>query len=185
MTTNNDTENLETGAPTKMQKRITSIAAGAVIVLAGLMLFLTATGLFPHLTVKNSAVFIILFAIALILVFSAAVQKNSVALWLAVCFFIPGLITLLVNFTALTYFNLYPLYIAIPGLASLVTLILSRDFKLHLKIAALFCVVAALFFLHSFAVLKIGFILPILLVLLGAVVIVAALRPKHSEDDDE
>ena len=93
-------------------------------------------------------------AIALVCYSTAIIQKNPVSLWLGTAFAVPAIISALAEFTCATYAQLYPLYIATPGVGCLVAMIFSRGKRALLKGALVFICASAIFFLGSLGVLN-------------------------------
>lgn len=154
-----------------------NITAGVLLVLCGVFLLLTGLNVIP-LKLSDLALPTILLTIGLTLIITAFIQKNTVSLWLSVMFLVPALISYLAAYTSLTYGNLYPFYIAMPGIASLATMLMSRNFSDHLKVAAFFGLPALIFCLNSFSLLGWNAVLPILVVYVGALIIYIAVSSK-------
>lgn len=87
-------------------------------------------------------------AIALILLISGAIQKNSVSVWLAFPFLIPAVIEFLTKFSISEYSALYPLYIAIPAIASLVCITFAGGKSAHAKVVVFFTLEATCYLLN-------------------------------------
>ena len=81
-------------------------------------------------------------AIGLILLISGAIQKNSVSVWLAFPFLVPAVIEFLTEFSISQYSLLYPLYVAIPAISSLVCLTFAGGKSAHVKVLIFFAVQA-------------------------------------------
>lgn len=95
----------------------------------------------------------LLMAMGAILLFSGAVQKNSVSVWLAFPFLVPAVIEFLCKFGISYYSVLYPLYIAIPCIASLVCLTFAGGKGAHFKIVAFFGMEAVFYLLNVLSVI--------------------------------
>ena len=94
------------------------------------------------------------------------------SMWIAVCFLVPSAISFACKVFGCSYAHLYPLYIALPGIACLGAMIISRQFIKLLSAAALFIVAGAIFLLEVTGVLSIGYTL---LVLAGYVALLIVL----------
>lgn len=177
----NDEKDLNEISPKKMLA--CNVVAAAVVVAAGLFLLLCGLGVVP-VKVTRAIVGTLLCAVGLGLLVTALIQGNSVSLWLACCFLVPALCELLVKATALGYREIYPLYIAIPAVASLFTMCMTHEWRTHLSVAGLFGVPAGLFALNSAGVAGWSVVLPLLVVFLGTVMLLLAiLRHYHRADD--
>ena len=170
---------------TPAQKRAGNIIAGVYTAICGIFLLLVGFNLLPPLNIGNTAVWAILLTIGWVFLTTAVIQKNTVSMWLAFTFITPAVVTALNNFTALTYANLYPLYIAIPAISSLFTAIISQDRFFHFKIVAFFGVIAGVFALQSSGLIGWEVVIPVLLILAGAVITMLAIRKSDKEKKDE
>ncbi len=81
-------------------------------------------------------------AIGLILIVSGAIQRNSVSVWLSFPFLVPAVIEFLTEFSVCQYYEIYPLYIAIPAIASLVCLTFAGGKSAHVKVLIFFAIEA-------------------------------------------
>lgn len=184
-----NTEDLAVGSDgtelTPKQKLIGNIVAGGYIVLCGLFLLLVGLKVIP-LMLSDVALPACLAAVGLALFTTGLINRNPVSLWLSWAFNVPAVISLLAAYTSLTYANLYPFYIAIPAVASLLTLPMTpKSWKGHLKAIGFFGSFAFLFLLNSLIGVSWNVVLPILLVYVGALVIFVAvmtLRPVKRDN---
>ena len=167
----NDETDLSELSPRKMTA--CNIAAACIVIAAGLFLLLCGVGVLP-IRASRAVLGTLLGAVGLSLLVSALIQGNSVSLWLSACFLVPALVELLVKATRLGYAELYPLYIAIPAVASLCTVLLTHEWVVHGVIAALFGVPAGLFALRSSGLVGWSVTVPLLVVYAGLVMLVAA-----------
>lgn len=170
---------------TTAQKRAGNIIAGAYTALCGVFLLLVGFNLIHPLTIENTTVWAILITVGLVFLTTAIIQKNTVSMWISFAFITPAIVTALNNFTPLTYANLYPLYIAIPAIASAFTAIISKDKYMHLKIVAFFGIIAGIFALQSSGLLSWSVVLPVLLILVGAVITMFAIKKTSKENENE
>ncbi|MBE5732680.1 MAG: hypothetical protein E7353_06540 [Clostridiales bacterium] len=92
-------------------------------------------------------------AIGLILLISGAIQKNSVSVWLAFPFLIPAIIEFLTEFSISQYAQLYPLYVAIPAISSLICLTFAGGKSAHVKVVIFFTVQALCYLFSVLAII--------------------------------
>lgn len=95
----------------------------------------------------------LLLAIGTTLLLSGAVQKNSVSVWLAFPFLVPAVIEFLCKFLLSQYAVLYPLYIAIPAIASLVCITFAGGKRAHFKVVVFFGMEAVFYLLAVLSVI--------------------------------
>lgn len=170
-----ENEELELSAA---QRVAGNIVAGSLIVLCGVFLLLSGVGVIG-LELKKVALPACLFAVGLSLLITSLMHRNCVSLWLSFAFNVPAAVSLTAAYTALSYANLYPFYIAIPAIASLFTMIMTPHAWLsHLKVTLFFGIIALLFLLNSVWGVSWGIVLPLLLVLGGLLIIYAAVAAK-------
>lgn len=170
---------------TRKQRLAGNLTAGGAVIVAGLILLLSGTGVIP-VSIRILAAPVLLSAVGLTLLAAALIQHNSVSLWISFAFTVPALVGYLVGFTSATYGQLYPLYIAIPAIASIFTLCMSTGVKDHLKVILLFGVTAGLFALNSSGLIGWGIALPLIVVYVGCIILYLALksfRTNENEDD--
>ncbi|MBR6773229.1 MAG: hypothetical protein IKM16_01040 [Clostridia bacterium] len=170
---------------TPSQRVAGNVIAGAGTLLCGLFLLLVGFGVFSPLTVEEVWLCAILFAVGLVFVVTALVQKNSVTMWLSFAFIVPGVVNCLCTFTHLTYAQLYPLYIAIPAIASFFTMFLTGSYSAHGKTILFFGVLAGIFALNSSALLGWNIVVPIIVVFVGILIMLVALKAKKGDNDNE
>lgn len=166
---------------TPAQKRAGNIIAGAYTVICGVLLLLVGLGVFGGLTIKNTALPTILLTIGLVFLTTAIIQKNSVSLWLAFAFVTPAVVSYLSNFTALSYSQLYPLYIAIPAICSLFTMPMSGVNRDHIRTIIFFGVLAGIFALESSGLTGWSVVAPALVVFFGACIVIGAVTSRRSK----
>ena len=170
---------------TPSQRIAGNVIAGAGTLLCGLFLLLVGFGVFSPLTVEEVWLCAILFAVGLVFVVTALVQKNSVTMWLSFAFIVPGVVNCLCTFTHLTYAQLYPLYIAIPAIASFFTMFLTGAYSAHGKTILFFGVLAGIFALNSSALWGWNIVVPIIVVFVGILIMLVALKAKKGDNDNE
>lgn len=146
------------------KQRLAGNVCAVVIAIAALVvLILSYCSVLPFDFYKISTGTLLL-ALGMIFLITAFIQGNSVSLWLSVVFIIPAIISLLCKNGYAKYSDLYPLYIAMPGLGCIVSMLISKQRKRLLKAASVFIFAALIFLFEVFDVLGIGWTLLILLV---------------------
>ena len=123
----------------------------------------------------------ILAAVGLIFLLNAIIQGNSVSMWIAFCFLVPSAISFACKVFGCSYAHLYPLYIALPGIACLGAMIISRQFIKLLSAAALFIVAGAIFLLEVTGVLSVGYTLLVLAGYLALLVVLLIIYLRKGE----
>lgn len=161
-----------------------NLCAALIVLAAGVFLLLCGLDVFA-LKVTSVIAVALLSAIGLIFFISALISANSVSLWLSFCFLVPALVEILVKVTPAGYKNLYPLYIAVPAIASLFTMLYTREWRAHLIVAALFGVPAAIFALGNIDGVGWAVIVPALVIYAGCIMFALALRAKKKDDENE
>lgn len=133
---------------TKKQKCVCNVVMGVLLVTAGIILALAGTDVI-HASVKDIAAPTVLFAFGLAVLFSAVVAKNALSMWLAGVVVACGLVSLLEVTTTEGYGNLFPIYIAAPGIGCVFSIIFAEAKFPQIKGILFFGVLAALFSLAS------------------------------------
>jgi len=163
------------------QKLACSISAGALLVALGIFLLLVGVGVFPF-GLRLALIPASLVTVGLIFIVAGIIQDNVVALWLG-CFILAASTVSIFAPLAYTvrrgYSILYPLYIAAPGIACLVTMIYSREFKDHIKAIIFFFVLSGFFFLNSAFGVPWVIVLPLMLASFGIFIIVVAVIVRN------
>jgi len=132
----------------KLQKLVQRIAAITLVALGGLFLLLCGVVYaLPHILTILAAT--ILLTGFLVFLFCGILGKNPVSVWISLAFLTPFIIELLTNLNLVTYAQIYPLYIAIPFIASLITGAIWRDLRPHAWVMTLFGGAAGIFALQS------------------------------------
>lgn len=152
-----------------------NVSTAGIVLAAGIFLLLCGMGVIP-VSVRSAACGTLLAAAGLSFVVSACIARNSVTLWLGICFLVPALVECLVQTTPYGYAQWYPLYIATPAVASLGTVWLSRAFGAHLPVFVVFGVTAALLALQSSGLLSWRFVVPLCIVYAGVLMLAYTLR---------
>jgi len=164
------------------QKLACSISAGILLILLGIFLLLSGLGVFPF-GIMLAIIPATLVTIGLIFVVAGFIQDNVVALWLGSFVLATSLVSIFAPLSAtvrLGYARLYPLYLAAPAIASLVTMFYSREFKDHLKAIIFFLALSGFFFLNSVFGVSWVIVLPIMLAAFGIFIVVVAIVLRNS-----
>lgn len=156
------------------KRRICNIADAAIILAAATVAVLSYFDIIP---LKFSSIIngVILSALGIVFFVNALIQGNSVSMWLAFCFIVPAVMSFLCKYGITSYGEIYPVYIALPGIACLGAMIISREFWRLTKAALVFFIAAAIFVPHAAGALGMGWTLAMLagyLVILAAALIV-------------
>ncbi len=168
----------------KRQKAAGNICAGAAVILCGFFLLLCGVDVIP-LYVPDVLAASILLAVAFAFLSSGMIQKNAVSVWIGVAFILPALVEILVKYAHVRYDALYPLYIAIPAVASCATGLIWRNFKPHYAAIIFFGGLAALFTLQSSGLTGWEVAAPAVLLFIGACITFVAVRSYRKKDADE
>lgn len=168
---------------TKKQKTVCLCIDGLSLIFLGLFLMIVGLGLTVY-DFKKIILSAILFFLGVSMILSAFVQKNSLLLWIGSVIFVCSSVGFFAEgIESLGYSNLYPIYISSPAIASLLTLTLSREYRMHLTIALFFGVISLLFTLEICGLLSINIIIPIVLILMGITIIVSAFIFKGEKNE--
>ena len=177
------TEEIITTEITAKQRLISNLTAAIGIILCGLFLLLCGVGAIG-VDIVGAIAPAILIAFGAILLINALVQTNTVSLYLSVLFFVCALTSCLANFAgSLNYGKLYPFYIAAPAIASLFTMLMSRNFVSHTKVIVVFGVPSFFFFMLSFGVWAWYITLPAVLTYVGLLALYVALSVRAKPEE--
>ena len=110
--------------------------------------------------------------------------KNTVTLWISFVFLTCLVAWFIHNLSGIGYDRFYPIYIAIPAIASAGTLLFSKDKNLHLKTIVFFGGIALILFLNSAARIDWWIIAPIVIIMVGAFIFINAITSKKGRWDD-
>ncbi|HEY8389448.1 MAG TPA: hypothetical protein VIL26_00615 [Clostridia bacterium] len=110
--------------------------------------------------------------------------KNTVTLWISFVFATCLAAWLIHNVGGVGYERFYPIYVAIPAIASAGTLLFSKDKNLHLKSIVFFGGVALILFLNSAARIDWWIIAPIVVIMVGLFIFINAITTKKGRWDD-
>lgn len=177
------TENSVNGELTAAQRFASNLIAAIGVFLCGLFLLLCGVGAFD-IPVPLVIAPALLAAVGLVLLANALIQSNTVSLYLSVIALVCALVSILANFVdGVEYAMLYPFYIAAPAIASLCTMIMSRNFSTHLKVILIFGVPAVLFFMQSFGIWGWSLTLPALIMFIGLLALYLALAARSKPEE--
>lgn len=171
MPTNGMTEVLPLG---KKQKYACNIVMGVMLVTAGVILILAGVGVIEA-SVSDIAAPTVLFAFGGAILFSAIIGKNSLSMWIAGVILACGLTSLLAVVTPAGYGDLYPIYIAAPGIGCLLSVIYAEAKFPQVKAMAFFGGLSACFALNSSGACGWGLTGGVLAAFLGVCVIAYAI----------
>lgn len=153
--------------------KVTDIVCGALMASAAAAIAVMAICGYEKLA--NVWLIIVLSALVLSFLFTAAYQRNPVALWLCGVAASPLIVEIAV-LSGLEYSTVYPVYVAAPAIAFMLTGIFFR--RQSLVISAILFVFADIFALSSCGVLRIGIALPIVVVYLIAMIVLIIITEK-------
>lgn len=160
---------------TKIQRYACNLITGTMFIICGLILLLVGVGAI-NLNIRDVILPALLYAVGFSLFATAIIQKNTLSMWLSFCFIIPALITNLAVYTKATYSNLYPIYFAIPAIASLFTIPLSDDKLTHIKCVGFFTLIAVILSLKSGAFVGWSVVVPILVIYIGLMILYVSVK---------
>lgn len=110
--------------------------------------------------------------------------KNTVTLWISFVFLTCLAAWLIHNVGGIGYDKFYPIYIAIPAIASAGTVLFSKDKNLHLKSIIFFGGIAVILLLNSAVGVDWWIIAPIVIIMAGAFIFINAITSKKGRWDD-
>lgn len=166
---------------TKKQKFLCNVVMGVLLLSAGIILALSGANIIKA-PVGEIAAPTVLFAVGLSILFSAVVAKNALSMWLAGVILACGLTSLLEITTAAGYNNLYPIYIAAPGIGCVFSIIFAEAKFPQVKGILFFGVLAGLFSLSSSGLCGWGLTGGLIAAYCGAIVIFVAVAGYLKKD---
>ncbi len=119
----------------------------------------------------------------LILFVTSIIQMNTVTFYMSIIFFVCAFVGFLAHFSPLTYGMLYPFYIASPAIASLFTVIMSGEYRFHLKIILVFSFPSVFFALFASGIWTAGILAPALVMYAGLVALYGALSANSATEE--
>lgn len=168
---------------TKKQKTACNIVMGVLLILAGVVLVLAGCGVID-VSVRRMAAPTILFSFGLAVALSAIIAKNSLSMWIAGVILACGLTSLLELVTTATYANLFPMYIAAPGVGCLFAIVFSEAKFPQVKAMGFFGGLAGVFSLGSSGACSWGLTAGLVAGFAGLCVILYALDVYLKKDND-
>ncbi len=181
MKTNGTTEVLPLG---KRQKTACSIVMGVLLLVAGVILVLSGVGIIPA-PVGVVAAPTLLFGFGISILVSAIIARNSISMWISGVILACGLTSLFAAVTVADYGNLYPMYIAAPGIGCAFSLVFAENKAAVVKPMVFFGGLAAVFSLSSSGACGWGVTGGVLAAYLGACVIAYALSSHLGKEKND
>lgn len=132
----------------KRQKLACNIVMGCLLVAAGVILALAGGGVIKA-SVRSIAAPTILAAFGISIAVSAIIAKNSLSMWLAGVLLACGAVSLFDVTTSADYGNLFPIYIAAPGIGCAFSIWFAEAKLPQIKGMLFFGIIAALLSLGS------------------------------------
>ena len=126
---------------------------------------------------------VVLLSVGLIFLVSSLIQVNTVTLYISVLFLVPAFVSFLANLTDITYASLWPLYVAAPAVASLFTMLMSGEYRFHIRIICIFAVPALFFALFASGIWSVGILIPALLMYAGLLALYTALSVNGAPEE--
>lgn len=167
----------------KKQKAVCTAVMGVLLVAAGVMIILAATGIIDA-PVKSVVAPSILFAFGVSMLVSAIISKNSISMWIAGVILSCGAVSLFASVTPATYGNLYPIYIAAPGIGCLFSIWFAEAKFPPIKVMLFFGALAGVFSLNSSGACGWGLTGGILAAFIGVCVIAAVISSILNKGKD-
>ncbi|MCH5160399.1 MAG: hypothetical protein J1G04_00050 [Clostridiales bacterium] len=170
MRTSGTTEVLPLG---KKQKYACNIVMGALLIGAGVILVLAGVGVID-VAVRKIAAPTVLFAFGISMLVSAIIAKNSLSMWIAGVILSCGTVSLLAVTTTAGYAELYPIYIASPGIGCCFAIFFAEVWFPQVKASVFFGTLSAIFALQSSGTIGWGLTAGLLATFAGVCVILYA-----------
>ena len=169
----------------KKQKCACNIVMGCLLVIAGIILVLAGTDVIKA-SVRDIAAPTVLFGFGSAVLLSAIIAKNSLSMWFAGVVLACGLTSLLAVTTAAGYAQLYPIYIAAPGMGCIFSVWFAEVKLSPVKAMLFFVLLGGIFALGSSGVCGYGLVAGLLAAYGGLVVVAIALESylKKGKDDN-
>ena len=169
---------------TKKQKCLCNIVMGVLLVAAGVILILAGTGVLS-VSVRDIVAPTILFAFGFAVAFSAVVAKNALSMWLAGVIIACGLPSVFAITISADYGNLFPIYVAAPGIGCEFSIVFAEAKLPQIKGILFFGLLAALFSLASSGLCSWGLTGGLIAAYGGVVVIFVAVEGYINKDKDK
>lgn len=126
---------------------------------------------------------VVLVSLGSILLATSLIQRNSVTLYLSVLLLVCAVVSFVANLTDATYGVLYPFYIASPAIASFFTMLMSREYKFHIRIMLVFALPAVFFALFAAGVWSVGILVPAIIMYAGLLILYGALSVNVATEE--
>lgn len=165
----------------KKQKYACYVVTGVLLLAVGLILILAGTGVI-NASVGTIAAPTVLFGLGVSILVSAIITKNSISLWIAGVILACGTASLIEVLSTATYANLYPIYIAAPGIGCAFSVWLAEDKIALIKPIVFFGGLSAVFSLNSSGACGWGITGGILAAFVGICVIAVAVNAFINKD---
>ena len=166
---------------TKRQKSASNIVHAGLLSIAGIILVLAGTGVIKA-PARDIAAPTVLYAFGLAVMISAIIAKNSISMWLAGVIIACGTTSLLAVTTPAGYAELYPIYIAAPGIGCVFSVWFAEAKFPQIKVMTFFGVIAVLFSLGSSGVCGYGLVCGLLAAFAGLCAIFGAVESYLKKD---
>ena len=166
----------------KMQKCACNIVMGCLLVVAGIILILAGAGVIKA-SVRDIAAPTVLFGFGTAVLLSAVIAKNSLSIWFAGVVLSCGSVSLFAVTTAAGYSELYPIYVAAPGIGCLFSVWFAETKFPQVKVMLFFGIVGGILALGSFGACGYGLVAGLLAAFGGLTVIAITLETYFKKDD--
>lgn len=178
----NRDEYLEISPTTKMACNI--IMATAIVVCGIVLLILGVTSADTGIDIMALIAPVILATLGMAFLITSLMQHNTVTLYLSALLLVCSLASFLANLSsAVSYSAIWPLYIAAPAIASVVTMLMSKQYGFHIRIALVFGVLSIMFALFTAGIWGIEVLIPALIVYVGLIGLYATLAIKGATEE--
>lgn len=168
----------------KKQKCACNIVMGCMLVAAGVILALAGANVIKA-SVRDIAAPTILFAFGSSVLLSAFIAKNSLSMWFAGVILACGLTSLLAVVTPCGYAEVYPIYVAAPGIGCLFSVWFAEAVFPQIKGMVFFGAIGGILALGSSGACGYGLVGGLLAAFGGACVLLFALESYFKKDKVE
>lgn len=168
---------------TKKQKAVSSAVMGVLFLAAGVIIVLASTDVIPGGGAVAAPT--VLFALGLSVLFGAVIAKNALSMWLAGVLLACGTTSLVEMLTTATYGNLFPIYIAAPGIGCVFASVFAEAKLPQIKTIVFFGALAGIFSLASSGLCGWGLTGGLLAAFAGVVVLYLAVEGYLRRDKTE
>jgi len=166
------------------QKYACNIVMGAMLIAAGVILVLAGVGVI-NAPVSKIAAPTVLFAFGTSVLVSAIIAKNALSMWIAGVILTCGLTSVFAVATPLGYADLYPMYIAAPGVGCVFSVWFAEAKFPQIKGMAFFGALAAVFSFKSSGLIGWGLEAGLLAAFAGCCVILYAVGAYRKKGDGD